>query len=59
MTAAERIYAQIADALKIYSYKLAEFLFSQYAYTGAREKPISREDVIRRIQFAVSELDAA
>jgi len=55
----DRVYVQIADALKIYNYKLAEFLFSQYAYTGAREKPIAKEDVIRRILFVVSELDAA
>jgi hypothetical protein len=55
----DRIYVQIADALKIYNYKLAEFLFSQYAYTGARERPIAKEDVIRRILFVVVEIDAA
>lgn len=55
----DRIYVQIADALKIYNYKLAEFLFSQYTYTKSRERPISREDVIRRINFIVSEIDAA
>lgn len=55
----DEIYVQISDALKIYSHQLAEFMFSQYAYTKSRERPISRDDVIRRILFVVSELDAA
>ena len=54
----EQIYVLIADALKIYNHKLAEFLFDPSLYLRVLERPISPSDVIRRILFVLSELDA-
>ena len=53
----DRVYVQISDALEIYNYKVAEFMFGQYAYLGSRDGPITQEDVIRRINFIISEID--
>lgn len=54
----DAIYVQIADALHIYNYKIAEFLFSQYAYLG-KKRLIKRDDVIRRIKFIIAEDEIA
>ncbi len=53
----DRIFVQIADALKLYNYKIAEFLFSQYSYLRIFKKRITQQDVIRRIEFVISEID--
>lgn len=50
----DRVFVQIADALKLYNSKLAEFLFSQYSYIN--RGAIRSGDVIRRIEFVLSEL---
>ena len=54
----DRIYVQIADALKLYNYKIAEWLFSPQAYLGTLDRPLEPRDVIRRINFIISEIDA-
>jgi hypothetical protein len=49
----DRVWVQISDALKLYNYEIAIWLFSQYAYN---KHPISKEDVVRRIDFCISEI---
>lgn len=55
----DRVFVQISDALKIYNYKIAEFLFSQYSYERHWSGEISRDVVINRINFICSELEGA
>ena len=50
----DRAFWQISDALGIYNDTIAEFLFDQYTYP--RGKRITKEDVIRRIEFVISEM---
>jgi hypothetical protein len=53
----DRVWVQIADALKIYNDKIAEWLFSQYSYSFSVRK-ITKEHVISRIRFMLSEMQS-
>lgn len=53
----DRVWVQISDGLGIHNYKIAEFLFSQYAYMMTK-RSIKKEDVIRRVQFILEELQS-
>lgn len=50
------VFGRVSDALKLYNSSLAQFLFDQYFYP--RSSDISREQVVRRIEFVISELEA-
>jgi hypothetical protein len=53
----DRIFVQIADELKLYNYKIAEFLFDNYSYFHLG-RSITKHDVIRRIEFIMTEVRA-